>query len=211
MEKVKSVIVEFFELPVEEKKGFAQVGNSLQGYGQSFVVSEDQKLDWGDMFYLVARPLCPRDLSFWPTHPSSFRETLSAYSSEVRRIASTLLQLMAKNLEIAPNDFSDIFQDQPQGRRMNYYPPYVSKSRPSPRPFPAHRRHRLNASLQVSQVQGLQIKKDGKWFPVQPLPHAFTVNIGDIYCRDSEQRIIQKRRASSDRRRREGAHLRCGV
>jgi len=29
-------------------------------------------------------------------------------------------------------------------------------------------------------MEGLQIKKDGMWIPVIPLPNAFVVNIGDI-------------------------------
>jgi len=36
-------------------------------------VSEEQKLDWADMFYLVVRPNEARDLRFWPAHPPSFR------------------------------------------------------------------------------------------------------------------------------------------
>lgn len=66
-------IAEFFNLPLETKKAYSQLPNSLEGYGQAFVVSEEQKLDWADMFYLVVRPNEARDLRFWPAHPPSFR------------------------------------------------------------------------------------------------------------------------------------------
>ncbi|XP_059294632.1 thebaine 6-O-demethylase-like [Lycium ferocissimum] len=53
VEKVKSEIGEFFELPMEEKKKFEQEEGDHEGYGQAFVQSEEQKLDWADMFYMI--------------------------------------------------------------------------------------------------------------------------------------------------------------
>lgn len=47
--------------------------NSLEGYGQAFVVSEDQKLDWGDMLFLLPLPVSQRNMRFWPNNPASFR------------------------------------------------------------------------------------------------------------------------------------------
>lgn len=70
---LKKDIAEFFKLPLETKKAYSQLPNNIEGYGQVFVVSEKQKLDWADMFYLVARPNEARDMRFWPAHPPSFR------------------------------------------------------------------------------------------------------------------------------------------
>ncbi|RLN41313.1 S-norcoclaurine synthase 1-like [Panicum miliaceum] len=63
----------FFEQPLEAKKEWSQQADSLEGYGQAFVVSDDQKLDWADMLYLQVHPSESRDMRFWPTHPESFR------------------------------------------------------------------------------------------------------------------------------------------
>ncbi|KAF2322115.1 hypothetical protein GH714_006849 [Hevea brasiliensis] len=57
IENMKMEMKEFFKLPLEEKMSCAQLPNDIQGYGQAFVVSEEQKLDWGDM------------LSFFPSLP----------------------------------------------------------------------------------------------------------------------------------------------
>uniref|UniRef100_A0A0A9GSV1 Fe2OG dioxygenase domain-containing protein n=1 Tax=Arundo donax TaxID=35708 RepID=A0A0A9GSV1_ARUDO len=38
----------------------------------------------------------------------------------------------------------------------------------------------LTLLLHVDDTPGLQIRKDGRWFPVQPLPGAFVVNVADI-------------------------------
>ncbi|KAE8705896.1 Codeine O-demethylase [Hibiscus syriacus] len=34
--------------------------------------------------------------------------------------------------------------------------------------------------LQINETEGLQIRKDGVWVPIKPLPNAFVINIGDI-------------------------------
>ncbi|WOL10196.1 hypothetical protein Cni_G18950 [Canna indica] len=49
IEKVKADIVEFFKLPLEDKVACGQIPSSIEGYGQALVVSNDQKLEWGDM------------------------------------------------------------------------------------------------------------------------------------------------------------------
>jgi isopenicillin N synthase-like dioxygenase len=66
IENFRSNIIEFFSLPLDAKKEYSQLPNSLEGYGQTFVFSEDQKLDWGDMLYLQVHPTDSRDLRFWP-------------------------------------------------------------------------------------------------------------------------------------------------
>ncbi|TVU21268.1 hypothetical protein EJB05_30895 [Eragrostis curvula] len=74
IQNVRRDISEFFKLPLEAKKAYAQLPESgLEGYGQVFVLSETQKLDWSDMMYLVLRPTDSRDMRFWPAQPPTFR------------------------------------------------------------------------------------------------------------------------------------------
>ena len=70
---VRNDMAEFFKQPLEAKQVYSMVPGNLEGYGQHFVVSENQKLDWADMFYLMLRPSDSRDMRFWPSHPPSFR------------------------------------------------------------------------------------------------------------------------------------------
>lgn len=71
--QMKTDTEKFFKLPLDEKKACAQLPNNLEGYGQAFVVSEEQKLDWGDMLFLIPQPVSQRNLRFWPNNPSSFK------------------------------------------------------------------------------------------------------------------------------------------
>ncbi|PIM98544.1 Thebaine 6-O-demethylase [Handroanthus impetiginosus] len=73
VEKIKSEIQDFFSLSMEEKKKFKQEEGDAEGYGQAFIVSEDQKLDWGDLFLVVALPTYLRKPHLIPKLPAKFR------------------------------------------------------------------------------------------------------------------------------------------
>lgn len=71
--KQKLEIQEFFKLPMEEKKKFWQQPGDLEGFGQVFVVSEEQKLDWGDGFFMTTHPTYLRRPHLFPKFPVPFR------------------------------------------------------------------------------------------------------------------------------------------
>ncbi|KAG6696069.1 hypothetical protein I3843_09G126400 [Carya illinoinensis] len=155
LEKVKSGIQELFNMDMEEKKKYWQGEGEVEGFGQGPVVSEEQKLDWGD------------------------RDNLEAYSTELKDLAMKILDQMAKALRMESSDMRCIFEKGMQSMRMNYYPPC-----PQPELAIGLNAHSdavgLTILLQVNEMEGLQVRKDGMWIPVKPLPNAFIVNIGDI-------------------------------
>lgn len=73
LRNMKELAQEFFDLPLEEKKRWGQKPGSLEGYGQAFVISEEQKLDWNDMIFLRTLPHEIRKLDLWPENPPKFR------------------------------------------------------------------------------------------------------------------------------------------
>ncbi|RCV44734.1 hypothetical protein SEVIR_9G401600v4 [Setaria viridis] len=175
-----SDVAGFFKQPLEAKKECSQKADSLEGYGQAFVVSDDQKLDWADMLYLQVQPTESRDMRFWPTRPASFRQSVDAYSSEAAKLAYRLLEFMAKGVGAEPASLRGVFEGQAQGMRVNYYPP-CRQAADRVLGLTAHTDpNGLTLLLQMNDdVQGLQVKKDGKWFAVQALAGAFIVNVGD--------------------------------
>ncbi|KAL0011519.1 hypothetical protein SO802_006627 [Lithocarpus litseifolius] len=179
LENVKSGIQEFFNLPMEEKKQFSQQTGDVEGFGQAFVVSEEQKLDWADMFYMITLPVHLRKPHLFPKLPLPFRDTLEAYSLDLKALAMKILDLMAKALKMEAVDMKVLFDEGHQGMRMNYYPPC-----PQPELAIGLNSHSdavgLTILLQVNEMEGLQIRQNGIWIPVKPLHNAFVVNIGDI-------------------------------
>uniref|UniRef100_A0A6N2LRE3 Fe2OG dioxygenase domain-containing protein n=1 Tax=Salix viminalis TaxID=40686 RepID=A0A6N2LRE3_SALVM len=179
LERVKTDVQDFFNLPMESKKNFWQYPGEVEGFGQAFVVSEEQKLDWADLFFLVTQPVLARKPHLFPKLPLPFRDTVEAYSSELKNLAITVLGQMAKALKIEAEEVEELFGNGLQSMRMNYYPPC-----PQPDKVIGLTPHSdavgLTILLQVNEVEGLQVKKDGKWVPVKPLPNAFIFNIGDV-------------------------------
>ena len=107
------------------------------------------------------------------------RDTMDNYSAEVANLAMKILDCMAKALNVDTDVLRRVFGEGKQSFRMNYYPP-------CPQPdnviglTPHSDSVALTILLQLNDIEGLQVKKDGKWVSVKPVPHAFVVNIGDI-------------------------------
>lgn len=179
LEGIEKAAKGFFMLPLEEKQKYPMLPGTVQGYGQAFVFSEDQKLDWCNMFALGVEPHFIRIPKLWPAKPADFSETVEIYSREIRKLCNNLLKYIALSLGLKGNVFEEMFGTAVQAVRMNYYPPC---SRPdlvlglSP--------HSDGSALTVLQQGngssvGLQILKENAWVPVQPIPNALVINIGD--------------------------------
>ncbi|KAL2349081.1 hypothetical protein Fmac_003081 [Flemingia macrophylla] len=179
LENVKADIQEFLSLPMEKKNQFWQTPEDMEGFGQLFVVSENQKLEWADLFFINTLPMNIRNPRLFPNFPQPLRDNMENYSYEVKKLCLTIIERMAIALKIEPNELLDyVFEDLSQSMRWNYYPPC-----PQPENVMGLKPHSdagaLTILLQVNETEGLQIKKDGNWIPVKPLSDAFVINVGD--------------------------------
>uniref|UniRef100_A0A803MV92 Fe2OG dioxygenase domain-containing protein n=1 Tax=Chenopodium quinoa TaxID=63459 RepID=A0A803MV92_CHEQI len=178
LETFKIEVTNFLKLPMEEKKKLWQEEDNQEGFGQLFVVSEDQKLEWCDMFFLITLPPELRKPGLYNKLPQNLRVTLESYIAAIKDLAQTLLNQMAKALGIDEGEMTELFNEMHQTMRMNYYPPC-----PEPNKAIGLRPHSDATTLailhQLNDTVGLEIKKDGNWVPVMPLENAFVVNIGD--------------------------------
>ncbi|XP_059630429.1 protein SRG1-like [Cornus florida] len=179
LESIEKVAMEFFMLPLEEKKKYPMLPGTVQGYGQAFVFSEEQKLDWCNMFALGVEPHFIRDPKLWPTKPVKFSDTIEEYSSEIRKLGQKLLKFIATSLGLKQDMFEEMFGEAVQAVRMNYYPPC-----PRPDLVLGLSPHSDGSALTVLQqgkgnTVGLQILKDNGWVSIQPIPNALVINIGD--------------------------------
>ncbi|KAL1164301.1 hypothetical protein V6Z11_A06G060600 [Gossypium hirsutum] len=126
-----------------------------KGFGQAFVVSEEQKLNWGDMFYMTTFPTYLRKPHLFPNLPITLR-----ILTEIKTYH------MGKSLGMDPNDMRVLFEEGHRAMRMNYCPPCPQLE--------------LAIGLRAhSDPVGLAIKS-GVWVPIIPLENAFMVHIGDI-------------------------------
>ncbi|CAN6180390.1 unnamed protein product [Urochloa humidicola] len=175
---IRNDIEKFFQLPLEVKSAYAQLPGDLQGYGQSFVVSESQTLDWSDMFVIIAHPPQARDMRYWPVQPHTFRKSIEEYSSELMKAAHSVVTVLVKTLNIDLELMGDKYAC--QYLRMNYYPPCGTMAEKVLGFSPHSDGSFLTFLLEVNSVEGLQIRRHDAWIPVKPNPNALLVNVGDF-------------------------------
>ncbi|KAI4968087.1 hypothetical protein ZWY2020_005435 [Hordeum vulgare] len=175
---MKHDVQKFFQLPLKVKNAYAQRVGDLQGYGQAFVLSDDQKLDWADMFGLFTQPPQARDMSYWPSQPPTFRNSIEEYSSNLMQVAHSLATFVAKTLDLDPELMAD--KQVGQFLRMNYYPPCARTPEKVLGFSPHSDGSFLTILLEVNAVQGLQIRRQGAWIPVKPRVDSLLVNVGDF-------------------------------
>lgn len=105
---------------------------------------------------------------------------MELYAVELKKLALKIIDFLAKGLNMDKEYIRELFGEGSQSMRMNYYPPC-----PQPEKVMGLTPHSdatgLTILLQVNETQGLQIKKDGIWIPIEPLPNAFIVNVGDAF------------------------------
>ncbi|PHT29196.1 hypothetical protein CQW23_31201 [Capsicum baccatum] len=73
LEDFKREVIELFRLPMEEKKKLWQQEDNFEGFGQAGVLSEEQKLDWNDMFTIMTLPPYTRKVDLFQKLPSKLR------------------------------------------------------------------------------------------------------------------------------------------
>jgi isopenicillin N synthase-like dioxygenase len=94
-------------------------------------------------------------------------------------VSTKLFKFMAINLGVDEEALLGVFKGHTQSVRINHYP--HCRQADKVLGFSAHTDGvGLTLLLQVNDVQGLQIRKNGRWFAVKNLPGALVVNVGDI-------------------------------
>ncbi|XP_009392937.2 flavanone 3-dioxygenase 2 [Musa acuminata AAA Group] len=178
MQKMMGVASEFFHLPPEEKaKYYSDDTTKKMRLSTSFNIRKESVRNWRDYLRLHCYPL-EELVPDWPSNPASFKEVVSAYCREVRRLGFRLLGAISLSLELEEDYLEKMLREQEQHMAVNYYPKC-----PDPEltyGLPAHTDPNvLTILLQDPNVAGLQVLKDGRWMAVRPLPNALVVNVAD--------------------------------
>lgn len=109
----------------------------------------------------------------------SFRDALDKYSMEMSDLTSRLMVFMASDLGVEQETLIGTFQGKKQSVAFHYYPPCRHPDKVIGI-TPHHDGLGLTLLLHVDDTPGLQVRKNGRWYPLNPLPGAFVINVGDI-------------------------------
>lgn len=182
LDDVQHVERKFFQLPSEVKYKYSNLKKGkfqLEGYGNDFIATENQIIDWNDRLYLLVQPDDKRKLDYWPESPISFREILYEYTMKTRKLSEYVLLALAKLLKLDEDYFVNQFGDRGEVfARFNYYP-CCSKPDLVYGIKPHSDGSVMTILLPDKEVEGLQVLKDGNWVKVPIIPNALLINLGN--------------------------------
>ncbi|KAI7730004.1 hypothetical protein M8C21_018331 [Ambrosia artemisiifolia] len=177
LERVKHVTTECYKHEREDNffKSSTPVKllNELIGNGSEGKIED---VDWEDVFLLA-------DDNEWPPKTAGFKETMTEYRAELKKLAEKLMEIMDENLGIPKGHIKKAFNGGEGdkaffGTKVSHYPPC-----PHPDRVTGLRAHTDAGGIillfQDDEVGGLEILKDGKWTDVQPIPGSIVINTGD--------------------------------
>ncbi|KAH9729414.1 Fe2OG dioxygenase domain-containing protein [Citrus sinensis] len=169
---------EFHAMPAEDKisECSKDPDRSCKLYTSSGKYATEEKHYWRDCLIHPSHSF-EKYMQFWPAKPVRYREVIGKYSIEVRKLSSKILELLSEGLKLSSGYFSSDLSESPM-LLINHYPPC-----PDPSLTLGLARHRDPGVVSIvlqGDVHGLQVFKDEEWIGVEPIPHAFVVNIGYV-------------------------------
>ncbi|MCZ6782337.1 MAG: isopenicillin N synthase family oxygenase [Proteobacteria bacterium] len=212
----------FFALPPEAKQSVGRSDENAWGYYDQELTKNTR--DWKEVFDYGAtlRPELADDhpdnrgldgANLWPRDLPGFRDSMLAYLAACETLAFRLLRGMCAGLGLAPDTLECFFRQQHTSFvRLNHYPrcddpaPADAPDVPS-RGFLGVNRHSDAGALTIlvqSDADGLQVRREGVWCGVDPVPGAFVINTGDmlqVWSNDRYQAPLHRVVASPSRER----------
>ncbi|XP_023733506.1 protein DOWNY MILDEW RESISTANCE 6 [Lactuca sativa] len=170
------VVKDFYDMPDEEKAKVYSIdpSKSCQLYTSSYTYADEKVHFWRDNLRHPCHPL-DECIHLWPKKPTNYRNVVGKYSLEVRKLSLIILELIREGLGLKPGYFGEELTGS-QSLSVNHYPPCPDPSLTLG--LPKHADPNVITVLLQGSVSGLQVFKNGQWLGVEPLPHAFVVNIG---------------------------------
>ncbi|XP_062097941.1 gibberellin 2-beta-dioxygenase 8 [Humulus lupulus] len=116
-------------------------------------------------------------------HPilNSFRILLEEYGKHLGRLARSIFENMAKNLNLDTSESGSKLSEPSGFIRVYRYPPYSESNEDHPAwGMDVHTDSSVLSILSQDRVGGLQVLKNDQWFTVKPISNTLIVNLGDM-------------------------------
>ncbi|XP_046543309.1 proline hydroxylase buaE-like [Haliotis rubra] len=182
----------FFDHPVEEK--MKCVLDHRYGY-HGYVALDSESLgsvaDFKETFNFT-----PKDDGAWPADLPEFKSSFFSFFDDCIRLTERVLDVLSIGLKLKDRNFLRDCHRQ-MGRkgnsttlRSNYYPPLTGPVKPGQVRCGEHSDYGTVTLLFQDDIGGLEVMNtDDVYVPVNPVPGAIVVNIGDMMQRWTADKI----------------------
>ncbi|XP_021910056.1 1-aminocyclopropane-1-carboxylate oxidase homolog 4-like [Carica papaya] len=175
LDRMIAAVKDFHEQPTEAKESFYSRSGKAVQFFSNVDLFHSKAASWRDTLQMRLGPELPN----LEEVPEMIRRAIVEWNQEIKRLGEVLMELLCEGLGVNPGRLKEMtFLD---GRVMvGHYYPYC------PQPdltvgITSHTDPGVLTVLLQSQVGGLQIKHDGEWLDVKPIPGALVINVGDIF------------------------------
>ena len=157
---------------------------------EAFFCARDLPLDHADV--IAAKPY--RCANKWPNDLPGFRETCTAYTAALERLARSLVPLYALALDLPETFFDAAFANPMFKLRLTHYPPQPADANGeavNEFGLAPHTDTSFMTLLAPNAVPGLSIRApSGRWIEAPAIPGAFLINGGDMLRRWTNDRFL---------------------
>ncbi|CAI0466433.1 unnamed protein product [Linum tenue] len=175
VEEMKAGAHRFFNLDVEEKKQY--YGRDMRKkvvYHSNLDLYTSSSANWRDavMFQMAPNPPAPEEL------PTSCRDVVTEYSSEMLKIGDSLFELLSEALGLESNYLKEMGCAEGVNVVYNYYP-----ACPQPELTLGTTQHADIGFISVlvqDDVGGLQVLHKDHWVDVPPMADGLVINIANL-------------------------------
>lgn len=184
---------QFFVLPVEQKKKYAQSTSSARGY-TPFGVEKAKDASHTDLkeFYHVGREIdgvAHLTANLWPAQLPEFQATFGTIFNSLDALAHKILRVVALTLSLPADYFDSKVNHGDTILRVLHYPPIQDQEIPNLRAA-EHEDINLITLLAGSEQAGLEVlSRTGEWVPISMIPGTIICNVGDMLQRLSNAQL----------------------
>lgn len=200
IERIRSITLDFFDLPVEAKCALAASsrgdGSGYYPYrSKSHARTQGQAAALADLretFMAKAGAIgSGADIGqAWPAELPEMESVWNSYRVACARLADELMRIAARALDLDEEWFEDKINRPISNLAAQHYPALDAPPAPGELRSGAHTDFGTLTLLLASETSGgLQLQAlDGTWRDITPLPGTFIINIGDLMARWTNDR-----------------------
>ena len=161
------------------KRGFDPIGWQA--------LDVNQPPDIKESFYLGVESIGPNQ---WPHEVlvPGFQAACNAYADAMLALARRLMGLFERALGLPAGHFDSFMRHPTCTTRLLHYPPQPAQALPGQIGCGAHTDWGALTLLTQDDAGGLQVRSQGRWLDVPPLPGTYVVNVGDMMQRWTNDR-----------------------